>query len=158
MPIGRLKLDVVEAKDLRNKDWFSSSDPYVKITLGNSSQHFKTKVASGQNVRFEESFSFNIRDDNKTLHFEVMDKDTFTSDDTMGRAQLELASFLSGQPRDSWVPLNSKSGAPAGQLRVIITFYSEGAAQFPQAGAPAMGAGQYAQPGWQQPPYGGGFP
>eukprot|EP00291_Cryptomonas_curvata_P005199 CAMPEP_0172181962 /NCGR_PEP_ID=MMETSP1050-20130122/18124_1 /TAXON_ID=233186 /ORGANISM="Cryptomonas curvata, Strain CCAP979/52" /LENGTH=163 /DNA_ID=CAMNT_0012855333 /DNA_START=6 /DNA_END=494 /DNA_ORIENTATION=+ len=147
MPIGTLTLEVVEGKDFPSKDFLSSNDPYCKVSLAGSSQNFRTKTKSGQKCRWEETFVFKIRDDNKSVLVEVYDKDTFSADDLIGKADFDLTPIFLGTPKDSWVQLHNKHTAPAGQVRLVCTFRSDGPALPPSQ----VGMGQYNAPSWAQP-------
>ncbi|GLJ16342.1 hypothetical protein SUGI_0276590 [Cryptomeria japonica] len=86
---GVLKVRVVKGRSLAVRD-IRSSDPYVVLKLGN--QVAKTKVISSNlNPVWDEELTLNISTTTpRSLKVEVFDKDTFTADDEMGDAEIDL--------------------------------------------------------------------
>uniref|UniRef100_A0A0D6R3N3 C2 domain-containing protein n=1 Tax=Araucaria cunninghamii TaxID=56994 RepID=A0A0D6R3N3_ARACU len=86
---GILKVRVVKGTRLAVRD-IRSSDPYVILKLGN--QVAKTRVInSNLNPVWDEELTLNISSTTpRTLRVEVFDKDTFSTDDAMGDAEIDL--------------------------------------------------------------------
>ncbi|GBG26294.1 Vacuolar protein sorting-associated protein 13 [Hondaea fermentalgiana] len=115
---------LLEARDLPVMDIYSS-DPYVKIHVGNQHQRSKT-VSRSLHPCFDEEFYFDLHGPlNQVLEFEVFDKDLFTSDDLIGRASIELDNYTlrNGSPMEVWVTLWD-GDAPRGQLRLAMQVYT----------------------------------
>lgn len=90
--IGILKVLVVQGKRLVVRD-FKSSDPYVKIKLGD--QIAKTKVInSNLNPVWNEELTFTLNEPVGTLYLEVFDKDRFKADDEMGYAHVNIQPLI----------------------------------------------------------------
>lgn len=77
----------------KDTDFFGKMDPYVIVKCG--SNHFKTVVDknAGKTPRWNDSFTFDVNGET-TIHFLVMDKDTFTKDDFLGEAFLSIDKII----------------------------------------------------------------
>merc|ERR1711971_190761 len=98
---GKLVITVISCSDLPDADaagigFGNKSDPYVIVRVGGEEQ--KTKALSGKlNPEFKKessTFVFDVDGDvtARRIFFKVMDKDTFTSDDLIGKASFKLTS------------------------------------------------------------------
>ncbi|CAA6654089.1 unnamed protein product [Spirodela intermedia] len=86
--VGLIKVNVVRGTNLAIRD-VVSSDPYVMLTLGH--QSVKTRVIkSSLNPIWNESLLLSIPDSIPPLKLQVYDKDTFTTDDRMGEAEIDI--------------------------------------------------------------------
>ncbi|KAF5206053.1 Elicitor-responsive protein [Thalictrum thalictroides] len=88
---GILKVELVDARALKDADTIGKMDPYVLIQY--KDQKLKSKVAKdqGSNPVWNDEFSFwvqyPVEDEDYTICLKIMDKDTFTSDDFLGEAK-----------------------------------------------------------------------
>jgi len=86
--IGLIKVNVVKGTNLAIRD-VMTSDPYVIIALGN--QSVKTHVIkSNLNPVWNESLMLSIPENIPPLKLLVYDKDTFSTDDFMGEAEIDI--------------------------------------------------------------------
>ncbi|KAJ6325242.1 hypothetical protein OIU76_012343 [Salix suchowensis] len=107
MAVGILEVKLVKAKGLGNPDFFGLScfctsltnmDPYVLVQY--KSQERKSKVARGQGGRpvWNETLTFKVefpgKDGNYKLILKIMDKNTFSSDDSVGEATIYVKDLL----------------------------------------------------------------
>ncbi|KAK3135607.1 hypothetical protein QOZ80_5BG0421060 [Eleusine coracana subsp. coracana] len=91
--VGLIKVNIVRGTDLAVRD-VMSSDPYVMINLGH--QSMKTKVIkSTLNPVWNERLMLSIPDPVPPLKVQVFDKDTFSSDDRMGEAEVDIRPLIS---------------------------------------------------------------
>ncbi|XP_074309404.1 protein C2-DOMAIN ABA-RELATED 9-like [Silene latifolia] len=91
-PLGALKITVKRGIDLKVCDAFSS-DPYVVITY--ASQKLKTRVIQKNcNPVWNDVLSISLTDINTPIKLTVFDKDTFTKDDKMGDATIDIRPYL----------------------------------------------------------------
>lgn len=91
--VGLIKVDIIRGTDLAVRD-VMSSDPYVMIMLGH--QSMKTKVIKNTlNPIWNERLMLSIPDPVPPLKVQVFDKDTFTSDDRMGEAEVDIQPLIS---------------------------------------------------------------
>ncbi|KAL4347131.1 hypothetical protein GQ457_17G000670 [Hibiscus cannabinus] len=83
--LGLLKVTVRKGINLAVRDTISS-DPYVKL---------KTHVVKRNcNPVWNEVLVFSIKDPNVIIHLAVFDKDTFTGDDRMGVAEIDIKPYI----------------------------------------------------------------
>lgn len=88
----KLYVKVVEAKDLLAADSNGFSDPYVKLSLGNTKARTSV-VHKSLNPCWNEDFFFNVTDLDEELKLTVWDEDRFT-DDFLGQARIKVSDVL----------------------------------------------------------------
>lgn len=90
--LGLLRIRVKRGVNLAVRD-LGSSDPYVVITMGN--QKLKTRVVKKNcNPVWNEELTLSITDLNVPINLTVFDKDTFTVDDKMGEARIDIQPYI----------------------------------------------------------------
>ncbi|KAJ4980379.1 hypothetical protein NE237_031216 [Protea cynaroides] len=90
--IGMLKVKVVKGTNLAIRDLLSS-DPYVILTLGQ--QTVQTQVInSNLNPVWNEDLMLSVPENFRALKLKVYDHDTFSADDIMGEAEVDLQPML----------------------------------------------------------------
>ncbi|KAL1564343.1 putative ADP-ribosylation factor GTPase-activating protein agd11 [Salvia divinorum] len=91
--VGLINVNIVRGTDLAVRDMVSS-DPYVILNLGN--QSMKTRVIKNNlNPVWNEKLMLSIPEDIPPLKLLVYDKDTFSTDDFMGSAEIDIQPLLS---------------------------------------------------------------
>ncbi|KAL9241933.1 hypothetical protein vseg_015985 [Gypsophila vaccaria] len=91
-PMGAIKITVKRGIDLKVCDAFSS-DPYIVITCG--SQKLKTRVIKKNcNPVWNDVLTLSMTDPNIPINLTVFDKDTFSKDDKMGDATIDIRPYL----------------------------------------------------------------
>ncbi|KAF7040280.1 hypothetical protein CFC21_050193 [Triticum aestivum] len=86
--VGLIKVNIIRGTNLAIRD-VMSSDPYVILNLGH--QSMKTKVIkSSLNPVWNGRLLLSIPDPVPLLKVQVYDKDTFTTDDRMGEAEINI--------------------------------------------------------------------
>ncbi|GAA0187035.1 GTPase-activating protein [Lithospermum erythrorhizon] len=86
--LGLIKVNVVRGTNLVVRD-MTSSDPYVVLSLGN--QTLKTRVIKKNlNPVWNEQLMLSIPENIPPLKIRVYDKDTFSTDDFMGEAEVDI--------------------------------------------------------------------
>ncbi|CAA0831411.1 Probable ADP-ribosylation factor GTPase-activating protein AGD11 [Striga hermonthica] len=91
--VGLIKVNIVRGTNLAIRDMVTS-DPYVILTLGN--QSMKTRVIKNNlNPVWNESLMLSIPESIPPLKLLVYDKDTFSTDDFMGNAEIDIQPLLS---------------------------------------------------------------
>ncbi|KAG4947380.1 putative ADP-ribosylation factor GTPase-activating protein AGD11 [Glycine max] len=86
--VGLIKVNVVKGTHLAIRD-VMTSDPYVILSLGH--QSVKTRVIkSNLNPVWNESLMLSIPENIPPLKVLVYDKDTFSTDDFMGEAEIDI--------------------------------------------------------------------
>ncbi|KAK2978009.1 hypothetical protein RJ640_026443 [Escallonia rubra] len=103
--LGLLRIRVRRGINLAIRDACTSSDPYVVVTMGSQAcssspppllfHKLKTKVVTDNcNPIWDDELTLSIKDPNVPIKLEVFDKDTFTSDDPMGEAEIDIKPYL----------------------------------------------------------------
>ncbi|XP_057789979.1 probable ADP-ribosylation factor GTPase-activating protein AGD11 isoform X2 [Salvia miltiorrhiza] len=91
--VGLIKVNIIRGTNLVVRDMVSS-DPYVVLSLGN--QSMKTRVIKNNiNPIWNECLMLSIPEDIPPLKLHVYDKDTFSTDDFMGDAEIDIEPLLS---------------------------------------------------------------
>ncbi|XP_022146534.1 ADP-ribosylation factor GTPase-activating protein AGD12-like [Momordica charantia] len=90
--IGLLKVKVIKGTDLAIRDMMSS-DPYVVLTLGQQTVQ-TTIVKSNLNPVWNEDLMLSVPQCFGTLKLQVYDYDTFSADDIMGEAEIDLQPLI----------------------------------------------------------------
>ncbi|XP_022926731.1 ADP-ribosylation factor GTPase-activating protein AGD12-like [Cucurbita moschata] len=90
--LGLLKVKVIKGTNLAIRDMMSS-DPYVVLTLGQ--QTVQTGIIrSNLNPVWNEELMLSVPQAFGTLKLQVYDYDTFTADDIMGEAEIDLQPLI----------------------------------------------------------------
>ncbi|KAG6549038.1 hypothetical protein Mapa_009481 [Marchantia paleacea] len=90
--IGLLKIMILKGKDLAVRDVLTS-DPYVKAILGG--QNLKTHVVkSNLNPVWNEELMLSVPENIVPLKLQVYDYDTFSADDIMGEAEVDVSPMV----------------------------------------------------------------
>lgn len=180
MDVGILAIDVLQCRDLKDKDWFSKNDPYVVLELkggmgregaGQASHtggrevkvRTKTLMDAGSNpVWTNEKHDFQIVPrDGLTMEVEVFDFDSDGSSDSIGKTVLSLDSVFkrkSGESTKKWYDIFSKkSGKVRGQIQLGVMWVVAPPKQAPAtvpvpAPAPAYPSAPPAAPLGNMPP------
>ncbi|CAN6445655.1 unnamed protein product [Victoria cruziana] len=89
---GLLKVHVIRGTNLAVRD-LRSSDPYVVVKMGD--QRLKTHVKENDlNPKWDEKLTLTFSEPVQPVFVEILDKDTFTNDDKMGDAEVDLTPFM----------------------------------------------------------------
>ncbi|XP_010938593.1 probable ADP-ribosylation factor GTPase-activating protein AGD11 [Elaeis guineensis] len=91
--VGLIKVNIIRGTNLAVRDMMTS-DPYVILNLGH--QTMKTRVIkSSLNPIWNERLMLSIPDPIPPLKLQVYDKDTFSTDDRMGEAEIDIQPLVS---------------------------------------------------------------
>ncbi|XP_061345008.1 uncharacterized protein LOC133290881 [Gastrolobium bilobum] len=113
----KLKITVVEAKDLAAKDKFGKFEPYIKLQYGKVVK--RTKIAPAPtppNPAWNDSFEFDENGGDEYLSVKCFSEEIF-GDENIGSAHVNLEGLVDGSIKDVWIPLE---GVSSGELRLII--------------------------------------
>ncbi|KAK3166506.1 hypothetical protein QOZ80_1AG0046580 [Eleusine coracana subsp. coracana] len=136
--VGLIKVNIIRGTNLAIRD-VMSSDPYVIINLGH--QSMKTKVIkSSLNPVWNERLMLSIPDPVPLLKLQVYDKDTFTTDDRMGEAEINIQPLVAAArayetsvvtdteqlnkwmtKEGTWIPRDSCISVIDGKVKQLIT-------------------------------------
>ncbi|KAF8946905.1 hypothetical protein BGZ47_010969 [Haplosporangium gracile] len=90
---GNLYVKLNSASNLRNKDWFGKSDPFVEMWLDKSYKARSKNVKSNLNPVYNQTFCFYVRPGQSTLYVRAVDRDTFRND-KIGQASVPLSNVF----------------------------------------------------------------
>ncbi|XP_018673615.2 protein C2-DOMAIN ABA-RELATED 5 isoform X2 [Musa acuminata AAA Group] len=90
--LGLLRVRVVRGVSLAYRD-ATGSDPYVVVRMGG--QKLKTSVKKHNvNPVWNEDLTLTVSDPTQPVKIRVYDKDTFSRDDKMGDAEIDIVPFV----------------------------------------------------------------
>ncbi|CAL9760915.1 unnamed protein product [Musa acuminata subsp. burmannicoides] len=90
--LGLLRVRVVRGVNLAYRD-ATGSDPYVVVRMGG--QKLKTSVKKHNvNPVWNEDLTLTVSDPTQPVKIRVYDKDTFSRDDKMGDAEIDIVPFV----------------------------------------------------------------
>ncbi|KAL2467418.1 ADP-ribosylation factor GTPase-activating protein AGD12 [Abeliophyllum distichum] len=90
--IGVLKVTIIKGTNLAVRDMLSS-DPYVVLTLGKQKAQ-TTIVRSNLNPVWNEELMLSVPQDFGPIKLQVFDHDTFSADDIMGEAEIDIQPMI----------------------------------------------------------------
>ncbi|XP_073061244.1 ADP-ribosylation factor GTPase-activating protein AGD12-like [Primulina eburnea] len=90
--IGMLKIIVLKGTNLAVRDMLSS-DPYVVLTLGQQKAQ-TTVIKSNLNPIWNEELMLSVPQDYGSIKLQVYDHDTFSADDIMGEAEIDIQPMI----------------------------------------------------------------
>ncbi|XP_062087211.1 C2 domain-containing protein At1g53590-like [Humulus lupulus] len=123
-PVAHVKVEIVEAADMKPSDLNGLADPYVKGQMGN--YRFKTKIQKKTlTPKWLEEFKIPIItwELPNVLALEIRDKDHFV-DDILGDCSVSINDLRDGIRHDMWLPLKN---IKTGRLHLAVTVLDEAA-------------------------------
>ncbi|CAF1396618.1 unnamed protein product [Rotaria sp. Silwood1] len=121
--MAQLQVNVIEGKNLKQKDRFSGNDAFIEIYLDNIHQKQKTKVKqNSNNPIWNESFVFNHLQDQHILHINIYDEDTIKNE-KIGSLQIDLHRLYDNGHIDDWFNIEDKHGIQSqGQIHLSLHY------------------------------------
>ena len=117
-----LKITVLQARNLIAADRGGTSDPYVRLHVGDAMKESKkTKVVKKTlNPTFDETFRFRLSSSQRqsTLTLECFDYDLLGADDSLGKFELDLESLVPEEETVRWVRLEGEEADNEGEVQV----------------------------------------
>ncbi|GBG72455.1 hypothetical protein CBR_g12029 [Chara braunii] len=117
----KLRLCVVEARNLFPKDSNGLSDPYVRIVVGEQKTK-STVIYETLNPAWHEEFIFAVEDISEVLHLSIWDEDYMT-DDFLGQVDIPLSDVVKADGQvlpPTWYPLQKRKSTSkiSGEIRL----------------------------------------
>ncbi|KAH7331230.1 hypothetical protein KP509_20G020800 [Ceratopteris richardii] len=107
-PIGKLKVELVEAQDIANADLWGKSDPYAMLYIRRKQGCIwtsSTKMNTNCPI-WNEIHTFDVEDlDSQVLTIQLFDFDSISGDDFIGIAQFPLIDIEPDIEQDVWVSI-----------------------------------------------------
>ncbi|KZV24337.1 elicitor-responsive protein 1 [Dorcoceras hygrometricum] len=147
MTIGIMEVTLLQARGLKNREFLGKIDPYVLIRYENEEQ--KSRTGGGKTSKFRkyfwqgsdpvwnEKFKFRVKypikgDEHPKLILKIIDKDTFTQDDFVGQATINLKELFEIGVENGMAELPpqkyrvvSTNKAYHGEIQVGVTFIAQ---------------------------------
>ncbi|KAJ0962720.1 hypothetical protein J5N97_027842 [Dioscorea zingiberensis] len=111
----KLKVTVVEGRNLMTKDKSGKCDPYVKLQYGKVLHKTKT-LSHTTNPVWNHKFDFDEIGGGECLMIKCYNADIF-GDENIGSARVNLEGLVEGSCKDVWIPLEKVN---SGELRLQI--------------------------------------
>jgi len=105
MPIGRIQVEVLEARRLPRMDLIGSCDPFVVLELGNQSAKTKTLSKTMDPVWRSAEFIFNVYSSFDVIKFSVFDYDFDSAPDLIGIVEIPVAELSHELEFSQWYML-----------------------------------------------------
>jgi len=126
-PSRTVAVEIVRGRELLPMDKSGTSDPYVNVTLGKMKRSTKV-VSRSLQPYWRQRFEFDLGDNDldKTIRFDVFDRDLLSKDDPMGSATVDLSRLQPNIVHGSWLKL-MRCGEKAGYIhtRISIMTYQQ---------------------------------
>ncbi|XP_041110636.1 extended synaptotagmin-2-like [Polyodon spathula] len=121
MPMGIVRIFLIEAKELMRSDLCDESDAYTVIHLGEQTWR-STTIFNSQNPQWNEIFEAAVHEANgQILEIAIYDKDNVKKDDSLGRLCVELSEVYSEKCIDRWFQL---SHAKTGSIHLMMQWFN----------------------------------
>ncbi|KAF2074058.1 hypothetical protein CYY_004627 [Polysphondylium violaceum] len=133
-PIGRVYLNVFEARNLIPMDIGNSSDPYAYVTIKSAdlkqimSSTLRTKIVYKTlspiwNDEFVFDLTHFVAGARETFYIELWDEDKISKDDFEGAACVDILDYINKGITDVWIPLTGKNNTPSKKNRGDVHIY-----------------------------------
>lgn len=123
MAQGRLRVTVVEAANLTDKDKTDFNDPYVEVYIDKAKKQKTSTIDNIERPVWNETFDFDLWPSNEYLYVDVYDEDRGKKPDLIGSAKISLDDVVKKRQFDDWVKLPGLLGFGShGDVRIRMTF------------------------------------
>ncbi|EFJ29672.1 plant synaptotagmin [Selaginella moellendorffii] len=112
----KIKVTVVEGRNLAPKDRSGKSDPYLKLQYNKIQRKTKT-IQQNLNPVWNQEFEFDEYGDGEYIKIKCYDADMLMNDENMGSARINLHSLEANTPRDVWIPLEK---IDTGEIHLLL--------------------------------------
>ncbi|XP_042388776.1 extended synaptotagmin-1-like isoform X2 [Zingiber officinale] len=112
----KLKVTVLEGRNLATKDKSGKCDPYVKLQYGKASYRTKT-IPNNASPVWNHEFNFDeIGSSSEYLEIRCYNTNIF-GDENIGSARVNMEGISEGSSRDDWIPLERVN---SGEVKLLI--------------------------------------
>ncbi|KAJ9071909.1 hypothetical protein DSO57_1032590 [Entomophthora muscae] len=118
--LGKLEINAIQGRKLRNCETFSKQDPYLTYKLGESRGRTKTNRNGGTNPTWNEVTLLNVTPKTYKLRLRAYDDDLIGKD-CIGEGTIDVSPAICKGELDGWFPIYSNSQL-AGEVYLEFTF------------------------------------
>lgn len=125
-----IRVRVIQGRNLPSTDVNGSTDPYVVVHIGARKPMRTPAIKRDKNPVWNtdlEVLERGLRASVDSIRFELFDKDTFTRDDLVGSAEIDIKRCWDNVTPAMWISLKNKKGKPIkGQVQVQLQCMRKG--------------------------------
>lgn len=123
-----LSVFLVEAADVPKSDLIGLSDPYCILSIsGQPDKQTSKYIDNTKTPKWNETFTFFVKDEKQSLHIDLMDKDIPPKkDDLLGSIDIPISSFPPGQEIEKWYSLPPASGIKGTAKVHLLVIFNKG--------------------------------
>jgi len=136
-PIGVMRLDFQNARDLRNLETMGKSDPYVRVLLSGVEKGKTVTFQSNLNPDWDEIIYVPVHSTREKLTLEVMDQEKLGKDRSLGLFELSAAEYIREADNGEYLIHEAKKAISAG-LRLSGKGAAKGSLNFTCAFYPTL--------------------
>ncbi|KAF2010633.1 tricalbin [Aaosphaeria arxii CBS 175.79] len=107
-PIGVIRLHFQNARDLRNVETLSKSDPYVRVLLSGVQKGRTVTFKNNLNPDFDEVVYVPVHSIREKLTLEVMDEENLGKDRSLGHTEISAADYIRQNEDDEYLVNENK--------------------------------------------------
>ncbi|CAF1367114.1 unnamed protein product [Adineta steineri] len=123
MAQGHLRVTIVEAAKLADKDKTDFNDPYVEVYIDEKKKYKTRTLENVERPIWNETFDFDIWPSNEYVHIDVYDEDEGKKPDVIGSAKVSLDDVIRKGHYDDWVKLPGFLGfGSRGDIHIRMNF------------------------------------
>jgi len=156
-----IKLNVVAkgGRDLKNTERFGSQDPFLCLWITSNKNKLTTRVHDngGSQAVWGDSFEVHVANGkHEYLYLECKNKNSFSSDATIGRAKVPIHSFMDNEENkkvEEWFKILTEEGVVSGEIQLqYIWCDKKNIAAAAPAVAPAASTHAFTNPAYTPSP------
>jgi len=114
-----LHIRIVSGSELKNPNWTGKADPYVVVKHGDATYKTAYKSGAGKAAHWNETFEMRA-DRFNPIMLECWDKDTLSSDDLIGKTQIDMSSIYDVETETDTTVQLKKGNSSTGNIRIVV--------------------------------------
>jgi len=115
MPKGTLIIRLIKAELTRNRELFGKMDPFARFVHGSMTIESKVIKGGGMKPEWREDLEFRVKGFDEEISVEILDKESMTKDDSIGKAILRVDDLIAmAQRADSTQDFEIQYKGPLG--------------------------------------------
>ena len=107
----------IQANLNKDKDLFTKQDPYCKFKIGHHSIKSSVAKHQGKHPHWNDFLTLERKHGEECATITIKDKDTFSFDDTLGKAKINLDTIPNTGPVSQWINIH-RGGKISGEVLI----------------------------------------